>query len=823
MPYAKGKVAFVTGANGISGHAIVEHLVKLPASDWSQIIVTSRRPLPVAWVDPRVSFVAADFLEPVETNVQKLSSICKDVTHAFYTSYVHTADFATLRDKNVPLFKTFLETIDTICPKLEHVVLQTGGKHYGVHLGPVRSPSVEDRPRYEDEYNFYFLQENDMLAMQQKKKTWHWSVIRPNGIIGYTPHGSGMSEVLSLAIYFLICQELNEPAHYFGNDFMWNTYDDKSSSKGIAKMSVWAATQECTKEEAFNYVNGDVFRWKHLWPELAAYFGAEAPEPEFPVVDAKSPAPKFLNNFDMIEWSKDKQPVWERIVAKLGGHIKVQSISENKHGNGIGRIPGPLLAAYSDWWRLWLVWRGRPEVAHIKLHEKYGPVVRLGPNMVSYSDPDAVKVIYALNAGYVKSGFYPVQQTITKEGNFLQGMFNTVDEKYHAKLRRSVANSYALSTLVQFEPLVDSTTTAFLEQLRKRYADKPAGEGVCDFAAWLQYYAFDVIGELTYSKRLGFVDRATDVDNIISSAESTLKYFAVIGQMPLMDKFFMKNPVRLWLSRIGVINASSPVVTFAQKRMKSRLSGAESQDTSQSELSKRDFLSRFIGAGEKDPEFMTPQRVLSLTVANVFAGSDTTAISLRAIFYNLLKNPEKLQKLQQELLEREHEGYFRDNTLVQWNEAHKLPYLTAVIKEALRIHPAVGLPLERVVPSVGAQLCGYFIPGGTIVGCSAWTIHQSEKIFGPDVHLFRPERWLEGSEQAQANMNSCLFTFGAGARTCAGKNISYLEMYKLVPAVLRTFDVELAHPERDWQTENIWFVKQTAFEVRLTTRAPKDS
>jgi len=119
------------------------------------------------------------------------------------------------------------------------------------------------------------------------------------------------------------------------------------------------------------------------------------------------------------------------------------------------------------------------------------------------------------------------QQAVSRDGHLLQGMFNTTDEKYHSKLRRAVNHAYAMSTLVQFEPLVDSTTTEFLRQLSERFADRP--EKVCDFGEWLQFYAFDVIGELTFSKRLGFIDRGVDVDNIIANLEKALGYFAVVS------------------------------------------------------------------------------------------------------------------------------------------------------------------------------------------------------------------------------------------------------------------------------------------------------
>jgi cytochrome P450 len=177
------------------------------------------------------------------------------------------------------------------------------------------------------------------------------------------------------------------------------------------------------------------------------------------------------------------------------------------------------------------------------------------------------------------------------------------------------------------------------------------------------------------------------------------------------------------------------------------------------------------------------------TVANMFAGSDTTAISLRSIFYHLLKSPQTLSRLREELASAESEGFFEDDRLVRWDESQKLPYLSAVIKEGLRIHPAAGLPLERIAPNGGIELCGEYIPTGTIVGCSAWTIHRCERVFGTDANTFRPERWLEAPENKLVEMNASFFTFGGGARTCVGKNISYLEMYKLVPAILRTFKV----------------------------------
>jgi cytochrome P450 len=130
----------------------------------------------------------------------------------------------------------------------------------------------------------------------------------------------------------------------------------------------------------------------------------------------------------------------------------------------------------------------------------------------------------------------------------------------------------------------------------------------------------------------------------------------------------------------------------------------------------------------------------------------------------------------------------------QWNETHSLPYLGAVVKEALRIHPAVGLNLERIVPDGGVTLCGQFFPEGTVVGCNVAVIHFNKEVYGANypVEEFRPERWLEASSEQRSLMDRSFLAFGSGKRTCIGKNISLLEIHKVVPLLLKRFKVK--HP-----------------------------
>ena len=246
-------------------------------------------------------------------------------------------------------------------------------------------------------------------------------------------------------------------------------------------------------------------------------------------------------------------------------------------------------------------------------------------------------------------------------------------------------------------------------------------------------------------------------------------------------------------SRYNLLNANSPVANFARARIASRPDVAEGREkipeTSNGKPGRRDFLSRFYEAHRKDPEFMTHERVLAVTVANMFAGSDTTAITLRALFYNLLRHPDDMKSLMAELWAQKDKGVFQSaEDLVDWNDVRELPFLSAVIKETLRCHPAAGLTLERIVPAGGVTLCGEFIPAGTIVGCNAWTVHR-DSFFGECTAEFRPQRWLDASLEQRRLMENSILSFGAGARTCIGKNISLLEIYKLVPAVLMRFEV----------------------------------
>jgi cytochrome P450 len=226
-----------------------------------------------------------------------------------------------------------------------------------------------------------------------------------------------------------------------------------------------------------------------------------------------------------------------------------------------------------------------------------------------------------------------------------------------------------------------------------------------------------------------------------------------------------------------------------------------------------------------------------MCLSNIIAGADTTAVSLSSILLHLLQYPQTLQRLRAELAEFEAKGEC-GNPNVSFKEAQNMPYLQAVIKEALRVHPATGLPLWRVVPPQGAEICGNHFKGGDIVGANSWVMHYNEDVWGSDAATFRPERWLDEPEEKLKAMERAYmpvrwtflncrgnitdaFQFGLGARTCIGKNVSMLEMSKLIPQLVRRFDFELENREKPWTTANYWFVKQGDFNMRVKARNEK--
>jgi len=206
----------------------------------------------------------------------------------------------------------------------------------------------------------------------------------------------------------------------------------------------------------------------------------------------------------------------------------------------------------------------------------------------------------------------------------------------------------------------------------------------------------------------------------------------------------------------------------------------------------------------------------------VIAGADTTAITMRALFYFALKNPRVYQKLQAEV--RSHCEAFQP---VPHAKARSLPYLDGVVRETLRYHPAVSMIMERIVPEGGLTLPdGSVVPAGSFVGMNPYIVGRNKGIFGEDADEFNPDRWLqkkgETDEQYKERMtlwNTAHLTFGGGSRICLGRNLSLMEVWKVVPTLIATFGIALVDPEEKWWTCSRWFYRNRGVVCTLKPRS----
>jgi len=264
--------ALIAGVTGIVGNNLAQQLV---ANGW-KVYGLARRPS--TGIDG-VNSVAADLLDPttLRSDVDGLKP-----SHIFIATWLRQPTEAENIRINSAMVRNLLEAVSPE-NSVRHVALVTGLKHY---LGPFEAygkgtlpatPFREEQPRLDIE-NFYYAQEDEVFAAAARHH-FGWSVHRPHTIIGYAL-GNAMNMGVTLAAYATICRETGRPFLFPGSATQWNSLTDMTDARLLARHLEWAATTPAARDQAFNIVNGDVFRWSWMWPRLAEWFGIEpAPFP----------------------------------------------------------------------------------------------------------------------------------------------------------------------------------------------------------------------------------------------------------------------------------------------------------------------------------------------------------------------------------------------------------------------------------------------------------------------------------------------------------------------------------------------------------------
>ena len=290
------RVALIAGVSGIVGNNLARRLV---AEGW-EVLGLARRPGEIAGVTP----VAADLLDPASL---KAALAGLRPSHVYFTSWLRQPSEAENIRVNAGMVRNLLGTVAAF-GSVECVSLVTGLKHY---LGPFEAygkgklpetPFREEQDRLDID-NFYYAQEDELFAAAERAG-FAWTVHRPHTIIGYAI-GNAMNMGVTLAAYATICRETGRPFTFPGSDTQWRSLTDMTDARLLARQLLWASTTPAARNQAFNVVNGDVFRWNWMWGRLAAYFGVEP----FPPPPGGLPLEKQL---------ADAKPSWAKIAAIHG-------------------------------------------------------------------------------------------------------------------------------------------------------------------------------------------------------------------------------------------------------------------------------------------------------------------------------------------------------------------------------------------------------------------------------------------------------------------------------------------------------------------------
>eukprot|EP01102_Stenamoeba_stenopodia_P018885 TRINITY_DN7004_c0_g1_i1.p1 TRINITY_DN7004_c0_g1~~TRINITY_DN7004_c0_g1_i1.p1 ORF type:complete len:409 (-),score=75.46 TRINITY_DN7004_c0_g1_i1:178-1308(-) len=296
------KVALVAGAMGVIGRSLVQLLSK-PEKDeeWTEVIAVSRRPLDFV-VPYHVRHLAIDLLD-VE-NVNKHLESLEKVTHIFFAAYQEKPTLAEQVPPNIAMLRNLVSVVSNAPnSRLKHVSLAEGTKWYGCHLGPLKTPAKETDPRALPP-NFYYDQE-DYLRQEAEASNgrWTWSGVRPNPVCGWA-YGNPMNLVSAIGVYGAICNELNIPMRFPGSEAAFRILLEVVDVELLAKVMVWAATHPNGANQAFNVSNGDLFRWRNVWPAIAKFFGTK--DTEFPLT------------MTLASLMSDKEDLWKEMQRKYG-------------------------------------------------------------------------------------------------------------------------------------------------------------------------------------------------------------------------------------------------------------------------------------------------------------------------------------------------------------------------------------------------------------------------------------------------------------------------------------------------------------------------
>ncbi|KAI0089355.1 cytochrome P450 [Irpex rosettiformis] len=484
----------------------------------------------------------------------------------------------------------------------------------------------------------------------------------------------------------------------------------------------------------------------------------------------------------------------------------------------LAAVPGPWYAAVSDLWIISHVVRMQQCRTVQSLFEKYGPVVRIGPNKVAFCDATTMRSVYCVHK-FDKSPYY--KSLLTNNNDHAM---TTLPHAEHVIRKKSYSPHYIPSNLALFQPELQDFSYK-LTDILERIGGKTSVESLDMF----RHFMVDIISCTVFGVRNGSLENwASNVRDPVTAAVYDFPVRGILrSAVPTWAWSFV---CRAPSDRVREIcNSDNIMAEFVGDRLYEMRTNIQAGkvgidgDSEKMPLIQRMLQYRILSEG------MCDQDIISEAMGHLVAGVDTSSLSLAYMFWELSRRRDITQRLQAEL-----DDAMTDKKVIpDINALMRLPYLNAFIKEAMRVYGAAPSLLERVVPSraCGAvskldedfDMMGYALPPGTVVSTQAWSMHRDAEIF-PSPETFLPERWLaadgsDAEEERLSRMAQQLIPFGVGTRVCGGQNLAQIVLRMVVAVVVRNFNV-IAKPEetneRTMEIRDAFTIFPASKECKLT-------
>ncbi|POR32112.1 Cytochrome P450 oxidoreductase [Tolypocladium paradoxum] len=433
-------------------------------------------------------------------------------------------------------------------------------------------------------------------------------------------------------------------------------------------------------------------------------------------------------------------------------------------------------------------------------HERRGePILRIGPNSLSFNDTRAIKDIYGHQSKCLKDMNYSVLSGTHRH------LFDVVDKEDHSRKRKLLSAAFATKNLEKWEYKIVLSAERLFKAFDERCTTPlepssiPASEDLTiDFNHWINLWTIEAINYISLSSRMDLLDTGKD-QVTAEKPDGTLyraRYRHSQNQTSLAQSVFVWDyklwPWAEWLSKAipgkwqQIWKDAEPWNDVYHHQACERLRRHEEGEQLD------DFFTCLMEDKNGVPNQLEWGEIVAEVGAIINAGADTTAIALTHILELLIRHPQHMKALRDEI-----DGVLgKDEIIAPYDKVKDLPFLRSCIDEGLRIIPPTSAGLPRRTPPEGACILGEWIPGNTSVSMTIYGAHHDSNAF-PEPNVFNPNRWMDPEQRKQ--MEPCFIPFSTGSRGCLGRNISYLEQTMVLASLVHRYGFALPGP--DWTLE----------------------